>query len=258
MSANAKNILKISIIVTGISLLFAFLTALAEKDVQSAFWDFENLLWWWLTTVSTVGYGDLVPKTALGKIFASVVIFSSFIFLVLVVSELNYLIKNFSNKKNLGIATINKKGHIVILGYNSMANVIIEHFKKTELGNNILLVTDVFQSNQFEGIDLLNGDPRSMYVLNRAKIVDSKAVIILSDENINNPDAYTLVIASEVERLNPDIFSIAELTDIKYRPIFEDADIDYFITEEALVDGLFNEKVLTKLLDKVIKKNVSK
>ena len=67
-----------------------------------------------------------------------------------------------------------------------------------------------------------------------------------------------MVIASEVERLNPDIFSIAELTDIKYRPIFEDADIDYFITEEALVDGLFNEKVLTKLLDKVIKKNVSK
>ena len=39
--------------------------------------------WWAVVTMSTVGYGDLVPKTSAGKLLGSVVVFLSMIFLAL-------------------------------------------------------------------------------------------------------------------------------------------------------------------------------
>eukprot|EP00116_Pleurobrachia_bachei_P015821 sb/3476083/ len=39
--------------------------------------------WWAVVTMSTVGYGDLVPKSSIGKCLGSVVVFLSMIFLAL-------------------------------------------------------------------------------------------------------------------------------------------------------------------------------
>ena len=43
-----------------------------EHDTQpQAFPDIPSTMWWAVVTLTTVGYGDVFPVTALGRIFAS-------------------------------------------------------------------------------------------------------------------------------------------------------------------------------------------
>lgn len=47
---------------------------LLERDVQSeAFGDLPSALWWVVVTLTTVGYGDAVPATGLGRILGAVI-----------------------------------------------------------------------------------------------------------------------------------------------------------------------------------------
>lgn len=49
-----------------------------ERDVQpEAFGSIPHAMWWAIATLSTVGYGDVVPITPLGKLFAAIVAISA-------------------------------------------------------------------------------------------------------------------------------------------------------------------------------------
>lgn len=60
-----------------LGLIFSsYFVYLAEKDaIQNAekndFASYADALWWGVITVTTIGYGDAVPKTWMGKIVAS-------------------------------------------------------------------------------------------------------------------------------------------------------------------------------------------
>lgn len=60
-----------------LGLIFSsYFVYLAEKDVLDAngkndFSSYADALWWGVITVTTIGYGDAVPKTWMGKIVAS-------------------------------------------------------------------------------------------------------------------------------------------------------------------------------------------
>ena len=46
----------------------------AEHEAQpDKFSDIPSTLWWSVVTLTTVGYGDVYPVTALGKLFASLI-----------------------------------------------------------------------------------------------------------------------------------------------------------------------------------------
>lgn len=57
-----------------LGLIFSsYFVYLAEKDAegQDDFNSYADALWWGVITVTTIGYGDVVPHTWLGKIVAS-------------------------------------------------------------------------------------------------------------------------------------------------------------------------------------------
>lgn len=63
------------VIIMVITLIFSSIAILNfEKDSQSNIKNVGDALWWSIATITTVGYGDLVPVTTLGRIVASLII----------------------------------------------------------------------------------------------------------------------------------------------------------------------------------------
>ncbi|MEJ2624767.1 MAG: cyclic nucleotide-gated ion channel [Pseudolabrys sp.] len=72
------------VIAMGTALVSAALMHLAEGKVQpDKLGTSPDALWWAIVTLGTIGYGDVVPVTALGKLIASGTIFASVIMIAL-------------------------------------------------------------------------------------------------------------------------------------------------------------------------------
>lgn len=62
--------------------------------------DFFDSLWWSIVTVTTVGYGDIYPKTILGKILATILMFMGIGLIGSLTSTISTYFINKENKKN--------------------------------------------------------------------------------------------------------------------------------------------------------------
>ncbi|MFD1696669.1 cyclic nucleotide-gated ion channel [Roseibium aestuarii] len=68
-----------SVIIFGVILTAATLMYLLEHEAQpEAFASIPSALWWAISTVTTVGYGDVVPRTDLGRVVGGVVMLVSY------------------------------------------------------------------------------------------------------------------------------------------------------------------------------------
>jgi voltage-gated potassium channel len=82
--AERRALLGCFIILIGAALISATIMHLVEGQVQpDKFGTIPEAMWWAIVTLGTIGYGDVVPVTALGKIVASFTIFAGLIMIAL-------------------------------------------------------------------------------------------------------------------------------------------------------------------------------
>ena len=72
------------VILLGTALMAAALMHLAERSVQpDKFGTIPDALWWAIVTLGTVGYGDAVPITPIGRVLAGLTIFAGLLMVAL-------------------------------------------------------------------------------------------------------------------------------------------------------------------------------
>jgi len=72
------------VVALGVTLMAAALMHLAEGQVQpDTLGTIPDAMWWAIVTLGTIGYGDVVPVTALGKLIASMTILLGLIMIAL-------------------------------------------------------------------------------------------------------------------------------------------------------------------------------
>jgi voltage-gated potassium channel len=72
------------VLLLGATLIVASIMHMIERDVQpDKFGTIPDAMWWAIVTLGTIGYGDVVPVTALGRVIASFTIFLGLIMVAL-------------------------------------------------------------------------------------------------------------------------------------------------------------------------------
>lgn len=107
------------------------------------FWYLEGLdpldaLYWTITTITTVGYGDIVPETPTGKIFAAGLILSGASIAIYALTEIIELVLEGRLHAAFGIARVKRnvakmKNHMIICGGGRTGNVIVDELRSEGL-----------------------------------------------------------------------------------------------------------------------------
>ncbi|KAL5252512.1 hypothetical protein ACHWQZ_G015328 [Mnemiopsis leidyi] len=89
------------------ALVFGTIMHYIEVDAESGFDSVLYACWWAAVTMTTVGYGDMTPKTNIGKAFGSMILFISMIYIALpmtlIVSKFNTALEDWKQQERTQI-----------------------------------------------------------------------------------------------------------------------------------------------------------
>ncbi|GAB6190081.1 potassium channel family protein [Marinitoga arctica] len=192
-----------------------------NPEINSLF----DAFWWLIVTIATVGYGDIVPKTEVGKIIGMIIIILGVTLFSLISGSIASLLVEWRIKERKGLGKVKFKNHLVILGWNN-------HLEKTLEAMGIFVNLDDYNIvlvNQAEeedyenfkskfsdlNIKFIHGDFSKENVLKRANIAHAKYIVILSDtyggRSLEECDERTLISILLIRTLNNDAKIFAEV-----------------------------------------------
>ncbi|MCI5051499.1 MAG: ion channel [Candidatus Pacebacteria bacterium] len=145
----------------------------------------DTYWWYFIVTISTVGYGDFSPTSLGGKITATVIIFIGIgVFAALAGKILDTVIE-YSQKLKKGLMTLKKENHILILGgtESSIGNLINEIVADNN-GDEIIFVTNHVEKNEFGAtFGFAKGNPTDPEARKQGCIKDASRIIVLGDSD---------------------------------------------------------------------------
>jgi voltage-gated potassium channel len=186
--ATASIVLLIAYAVLGAFLL--------GSDFAPPITDLLTALYFAMVTMSTVGYGDILPKTTEARMFAiSVMVLGVTVFAAsvsaLLVPMINRRMEHLLSTRERKMV---RSGHYVIVGNSSLARNTYRAL--TARDNAVTVILPEEPNTGTEGRDVVVGDGSDLDVLRSAGAQDAKAVLALSDDDSEN--AFVVMAAKEL------------------------------------------------------------
>lgn len=225
-----------------------------ESPTNEGIDTFDDALWWSMTTLSTVGYGDTYPTTTAGRVVAMV----TMVFGVGVLGTLAATIAaGFVEMRERGILGLGKsrmKNHLLILGWNDRSDRALRELKRDPRHQaRALLIVAERERSPVENVDFVRGEPGRAEVLERAGAAKASAALVFArDPQDPRSDHETALTALAFRRLNPEAILVAELVSPSNREHFQAADCDTLVDGASLVADLLVRSVSEVGVDRVI------
>ncbi len=174
----------------------------------------ENLsqaLYFSVVTMSTVGYGDVVPKTDPARLFTvSLIVLGITVFATTLSVVVGPLIGG-SLKRTLEkrMHNVNRRHHIVLVGGSTLAQALRQSLVSRAVPVTVVLPEDTANPYPVDA-DVIVGDPSQPQTLQDAGVPQARAVLVLRDDDADNA-----FIVLAVKELAPKVRTVAAVQDAR-------------------------------------------
>lgn len=191
--------------------------------------DIWDAAYWVIVTITTVGFGDITPKTAGGRITFVLVAIGGIGTIAYVIEEIVSFSTRSQLKKMSGSGAVKMKKHTIIVGWNTKTEEAIKELKNSS--EEFLVVGSELNQAQLnaEGIAFITGDPTKSETLNRCNIKDAKTLMIPLEN-----DSETIMVALAARKLNRGITIVATCDMREHVEMMRGAGIDHIISHTEL------------------------
>jgi len=202
--------------------------------------------WWWaIITFSTTGYGDKVPITLGGRIAAVLTIFVGIAGMSFLSGTFASVFVDQNTRARRGLMDFPKmKDHFIICGWKDhMKDILLDILAVSEdiMSEQIIIISNVNpdkiselkEEKELKGVNFVRGDYFSEFSLQRANVKEARKVLILSDTfesgAISEVDSKTVMTVLTIKAIAKDVYTTAELLDMKYESYLKQAMCDEII-----------------------------
>jgi voltage-gated potassium channel len=120
----------VALLFLGVLTLSSFSIFILEADVNPHITTLGDAFWWAIVTITTVGYGDVVAVTRVGKLLSGGVMLSGFAFLAfltsIIASTLTEKLLTLKGKKTMQDAINKLRQHYVVCGYGQVGETVAD------------------------------------------------------------------------------------------------------------------------------------
>ena len=230
------------------SLLFGTVGILVfEKGHNDSFQTLGDGLWWCVVTLTTVGYGDLYPTTAGGKVVAGVVMFIGLTFWALLTGTVSSIIIEHAKRSEGKELVLALSDHVVLCGWNETGERLVRDLCASAASPRIVVLQPDPDIKRVVDPDVhyVLEDPTRIDSLRAAAVGKARVAVVLADRGDGrqgqDTDARSILVALAIERLNPRVHTIVELLDQENVAHVRNASVD-----EVIVSGMYMGTMLSQ------------
>ena len=219
-------------------IVFVFLVALVMPSIDSNFKSYFESFYWTIVTISTVGYGDIVPHSFGAKILTIFLILSG----VVAVSLFTAVVTSNLIKKTIFSLKEWEKmddltNHLIICGYKPQLKVLIDEFlqknKRLTIKNIVVIHTSLtpeikIMLNELKYVKFIEGDFSEEEILKKARAKYANKAIVMAENN-DTSDSKVLATTILLKSFNHDMYIIAEIINPKFESYLEKIGCDEII-----------------------------
>ncbi len=205
-----------------------------------------------MATVTTVGYGDVVPKTLNGRLIGVVVMIGGLLSFSLVTATVASIFIERKFRRERGLEVIKETNHILILGWHHDGDTLLDQLLHRIPPTTKVVLVNQMPTEKMEGIRakytgreplFVSGDFTREEVLLRANVRHAFKGIILGGrqdgDSAADVDQRTLITALTLKSLNPKIKILAELLRTENKPYLERAG-----AQQILIRGQYDSSIM--------------
>ncbi|MGI0130220.1 MAG: potassium channel family protein [Thermoplasmata archaeon] len=195
--------------------------------LESAPKNLLNSFYWAMVTLSTIGYGDVVPNNANAKLFtigiAAVEVFLGAYLVSVIIS----VVGEESQHRLLGTLGTDLSGHIVVLGYSAVGQAAVRELLSqeervavvTEVQADVATVRNLASEKQ---LFVTFGAPGELDILKRVNVPGAHSVIVCTGD-----DTTTLVASLNVRAISPGVRIVVSVSRPELKRTLKAAGVTY-------------------------------
>ena len=195
-------------------------------------------LYWAVTTVTTVGYGDVTPHNTIGRVIAMGTMLTAIPLAGVAFGGWTAALVSMHLRRMWGLAMNKTHDHLVILGDSPLLNHVLPDLLAQH--EHIVVVSPRDPASWPAGVTGLSGDPTQPHTLAQAHLSHARQILVLGDQ-----DGTVLMSAIEAHRLAPSVPLFAVTQSRQAAQTLKDLGLPHSVASQDLLGHMLAKSLET-------------